>query len=132
MQITDPTPQTEELYVKSMAASVERMTALLRDVQAGRLRLDNRDFDTGQPTKPGEYDLTDKAYATLVHKLAKRNFDLLTPDLRANIVGFYGDLSAQIETKKHRDDWQELVSNLEKLKAAPQMQSAQVPEKGNR
>jgi hypothetical protein len=132
MKITDPTPQTEELYVKSMAASVERMTALLRDVDAGRLRLDNRDFDTGQPTKPGEYKLTDKAYATLLHKLAKRNFDLLTPDLRSNIVGFYGDLSAKLETKQHRDDWQELMANLEKLKAAPQIQRAQVPGKTDR
>jgi hypothetical protein len=29
--------------------------------------------------------LTDKAYATLLHKLAKRNFDLLTPQLGANL-----------------------------------------------
>ena len=126
-KITDPTPQTEEMYLKSMDASVERMITLLRDVDAGRLRLDNRDFDTGKLTRPGEYGLTDKAYATLLHKLAKRNFDLLTPDLRDNILHFYGDLSADMETKHHPDEWQELVANLDKLKAAQTTQKAQAP-----
>jgi hypothetical protein len=124
IKITNPTPQTEELYVKSVNASVERMQSLLRDVKSGKLRLDNRDFDTGKPTSPGEYKLTDEAYATLLHKLAKRNFDLLTPDLRANILGFYGDLSADFATKKKPDDWKEVVANLEKLKAASQIQNA--------
>jgi hypothetical protein len=126
-KITDPTPQTEEMYLKSMDASVERMISLLRDVDAGQLRLENRDFDTGKLTRPGEYGLTDKAYATLLHKLAKRNFDLLTPDLRANILQFYGDLSAQLDTKRHHDQWQELVTNLDKLKATQATQNAQVP-----
>jgi hypothetical protein len=127
MKITNPTPQTEALYIKSMDASVERMNALLRDVEANRLHLDDRDFDTGQLTKPGEYGLTDKAYAMLLHKLAKRNFDLLTPDLRANIVQYYGDLSANLDTKKHPDDWKELTANLEKLKAVSPMQNARGP-----
>lgn len=124
MRVTVPTPQTEELYIKSVNASVERMQSLLRDVETGHLRLDNRDFDTGNPTHPGEYKLTDEAYATLLHKLAKRNFDLLTPDLRDNILGFYGDLSADFATKKKADDWKEVVETLEKLKAASLIQSA--------
>ena len=127
MKITDPTPQTEELYLKSVAASAERMHALLRDVQSGGFRLDNRDFDTGKRTRPGEYNLTDDAYATLLHKLAKRNFDLLTPDLRDNILGFYGDLNADFATKKKPDEWNEVLANLEKLKAASQVQNARAP-----
>ena len=118
LKATDPTPQTEELYVKSVNASVERMIALLRDADAGRLQLENRDFDTGKLTRPGEYELTDKAYATLLQKLAKRNFDLLTPQLRDNILQFYGDLQADFATKKKPDDWKELVANLKRLKSA--------------
>jgi hypothetical protein len=118
LKATDPTPQTEELYVKSVNASVERMVGLLRDADAGRLQLENRDFDTGKLTRPGEYELTDKAYATLLHKLAKRNFDLLTPQLRDNILQFYGDLQADFATKKKPDDWKELVANLKRLKSA--------------
>ncbi len=117
-KIVDPTPQTEELYLKSVDDTIEHMKAALREVASGRLRLENRDFDTGKLTRPGEYKRTDEAYATLLHKLAKRNFDLLTPALRENILQFYGDLSANLETKKHADEWKELVSNLERLKSA--------------
>lgn len=117
-KITDPTPETENMYLKSMNDSVEHMIAALKEVSAGNVLLENRDFDTGKLTRPGEYDLTDKAYALLVHKLAQRNFDHLTPTLRANILQFYGDMSAQIDTKKHPDDWKELTANLEKLKTA--------------
>jgi CRISPR/Cas system CSM-associated protein Csm2 small subunit len=75
----------------------------------------------------GAYELTDKAYATLLQKLAKRNFDLLTPQLRQNILQFYGDLSADIATKKKADDWKELVANLEKLKSEQATQNAGRP-----
>ena len=118
MKVTDPTPQTENLYLKSVDDSVDHMEAMLRDVAAGHLRLENRDFDTGKLTRPGEYKLTDQAYATLLHKLAKRNFDLLTPQLRDNILQFYADRNAQLDTKLHPDDWNELTENLAKLKAA--------------
>jgi hypothetical protein len=117
-KITYPTAQTEQLYLKSVNASVERMIALLHDADAGRLRLDNRDFDTGKLTRPGEYELTDKAYATLLHKLAGRNFDLLTPAMRDNILQFYSDPKADLATRKKPKDWQELVANLERLKTA--------------
>jgi len=118
MKVTDPTPQTENLYLKSVNDSVDHMDALLRDVAAGHLHLENRDFDTGKLTTPGEYKLTDQAYATLLHKLAKRNFDMLTPQLRDNILQFYGDRNAKLDTKLHPDDWKELTENLAKLKAA--------------
>ena len=101
------------------------MVALLHDTDAGRLRLENRDFDTGKLTRPGEYELTDKAYATLLHKLAGRNFDLLTAALRDNILQFYGDLKGDFATKKKPDDWKELVANLERLRSAQATQNAQ-------
>jgi hypothetical protein len=123
-KITYPTPQTEQLYLKSFNASVERMIALLHDADAGRLRLDNRDFDTGKLTRPGEYELTDKAYATLLHKLAGRNFDLLTPTMRDNILQFYSDPKADLATRKKPKDWQELMVNLERLKTANLTQNA--------
>ncbi len=117
-KIVDPTPQTEDMYLKSMNDVVEQMRAALRDTAAGRLRLPNRDCDTGKLTRPGEYKLTDETYATLLHKMAKRNFDLLTPELRDNILQFYGDLSADFATKRHADDWKEVLANLERLKSA--------------
>jgi Zinc dependent phospholipase C len=126
-KIIDPTPQTENMYLKSVDDCVEHMDARLREVAAGQLHLENRDFDTGKPTRPGEYKLTDQTYAKLLHKLAQRKFDLLTPALRRNILQFYGDLSANLDTKKRRGDWKELRENLAKLNAASVTQRVAAP-----
>jgi hypothetical protein len=64
------------------------------------LLLPNCDFDSGKTTKPAEYALTDDTYAKLLARLSERKFDLTSPELRANILDFYSDLSAPIDTKK--------------------------------
>jgi hypothetical protein len=101
-----PTPQTEDLYIKSINTTVDQYRALLEEVRADRLVLANCDFDSGQPTKAAEYSLTDDTYAKLLAQLSERKFDLTSLDLRANILTFYSDLSVPIETKKDRVRWQ--------------------------
>jgi hypothetical protein len=48
--------------------------------------------------------------------LTGRKFDLTTPDLRGNILQFYSDLSAPIDTKKDKDRWQDVLTSLDQLK----------------
>ena len=72
----------------------------------------------GNLTKAAEYSLTDDTYAQLLEQLAKRKFDLTSPDLRDNILQFYSDLSAPIETKKDNDRWQNVLTSLDQLKSA--------------
>jgi hypothetical protein len=46
-------------------------------------------------------------------------FTLITsPELRANILEFYSDLSVAIETKKDNVRWQSVLKSLDQLKAA--------------
>jgi hypothetical protein len=111
-----PTTQTEDLYFKSIIATVDRYKLLLKDVDTGTLRLPNCDFDSGKPTKAAEYALTDDAYAKLLGQLAKTNFDKVSPELRADILRFYADPSAAIETKKDAARWQEVLTALDRLK----------------
>ena len=73
------------------------------------LVLPNRDFDSGQMTKAAEYSLTDDTYAVLLAQLSERKFDRVPPELRANILDFYSDLSAPIETKKDGARWQAVL-----------------------
>jgi Zinc dependent phospholipase C len=113
-----PTPQTEDLYIKSINTTVDQYRALLEEVRADRLVLANCDFDSGQPTKAAEYSLTDDTYAKLLAQLSERKFDLTSLDLRANILTFYSDLSVPIETKKDRVRWQAVLTELDQLKAA--------------
>ncbi|HXG94267.1 MAG TPA: zinc dependent phospholipase C family protein [Blastocatellia bacterium] len=123
-----PTPEAERLFMESFNATLDRYRAMLAQVRAGRLDLQNKDFDTGQPTRAGEYPLSDETYAKLLNDLAKKNFENITPDLRRNILAFYGDTNAPIATKRDKDDWRNTLRALEKLKAM-QAQSAQTATK---
>ncbi len=90
VDFTVPSSTTEDLYIKSVNRTVDSYDAQLASLQHGRLpSLPNLDFDTGKPTKPGEYELADETYAKLVDKLSARHFDLVTADLRAHILAFY-------------------------------------------
>ncbi len=113
-----PTTQTEDMYVKSINKTVDDYNAQLREQKAGELKLADMDFDTGRPTRAGEYSLADKTYAHLLDDLAKRNFDQASPELRQNILAFYGDPNAQIATKKNAKAWRTTQEELDKLKAS--------------
>ena len=116
LAFNSPTPQTEDLYFKSINLTVDQYRAFLEGVRNGRLVLPNCDLDSGQPTMAGEYSLTDDAYAKLLSELSERKFDQMPPELRDNILQFYSDLSAPIETKKDQARWQSVLASLEQLK----------------
>jgi hypothetical protein len=118
LAFNNPTAQTENLYFKSINASVDQYRAFLEQIRSGSLQLDNRDLDTGKETEPAEYTLTDETYAKLLGQLAGQKFDLTSADLRDNILHFYSDPSAPIETKNDTVRWQSVLSSLAQLKLA--------------
>lgn len=120
----NPTPQTEDLYIKSINTSVDHYRAFLEEVRTDSLALPNCDLDTGNLTKAAEYSLTDDTYATLLSQLSERKFDQTSPGLRDNILQFYSDLSAPIETKKDRVHWQGVLAALDRLKSAAPLPTA--------
>jgi Phosphoesterase family len=117
LAFNNPTPQTEELYFKSINTTVDQYRAYLGSVRTDSLVLVNRDFDTGSGTKAAEYSLTDDTYAKLLGQLAERKFDLTPPELRDNILHFYSDLSAPLETKKDPAHWQSVLTQLDQLRS---------------
>jgi hypothetical protein len=114
-----PTQKTEDLYIASVVKTVQDYTKLLNESSVGDLALTNTDFDTGHDTRAGEYALTDKSYAKLLDQLAQRNFDKITPELRANILAFYGDPNAPNAVKKNPGDWQKTQDELARLRTQP-------------
>ncbi len=112
-----PTPQTEDLYFKSINLTVDQYRAFLEEVRHGNLVLPNTDLDSGQPTKAAEYSLTDEAYANLLTQVADRKFDLTLPELRDNILQFYSDPSAAIATKRDVVRWQNVLTSLDQLRS---------------
>jgi len=124
LQFKIPTTQTEDMYIKSVNQTVEDFQTTLRQADQEALHLENRDCDTGRETSPGEYRLSDKTYAELLDKLAQRNFDQVSPDLRANILSYYADprllLSAgkgKKDKDKYKMDWAKIEKQIDQLKA---------------
>jgi hypothetical protein len=117
LAFNSPTPQTADLYIKSINTTVDQYRVFLQQVRTGSLVLPNCDFDTGNETSAAEYSLTDDTYAKLLSRLSERKFDLTTAELRENVLHFYSDLSAPIETKKDEAHWQAVLTGLAQLKS---------------
>jgi len=115
-----PTAETERWFLDSVATTIERYRTMVRDAQRGGLSLQNRNFDTGQPVRAGDYTLVDKTYAELVHRLAalQAKGSTLPPAMLTNISAFYADADAPIETKRHKGDWTKLLRELSQLRSA--------------
>ena len=85
----NPTPQTEDLYFRSMDHVLQEYHLLVRQVSAGDLRIPDRNLDTGLLTREGEYKLADETYADLLSRLDRDHFAHLTPAVRANILQYF-------------------------------------------
>jgi hypothetical protein len=116
LAFNNPTPQTEDMYFKSINTTVDQYLIYLQQVRAGTLELANSDFDSGKETTAAEYSLTDETYAKLLDQLAKQKFNLTSPALRNNILKFYSDLSLPLETKKDSVRWQSVLLSLDQLR----------------
>jgi hypothetical protein len=133
MDFKIPTRKTEDLYIASVNHTLDNYKGLLAEVRSKKLSLPNTDFDTGRTTHAGEYVLTDKAYAHLLDQLAQHNFEHVTPELRDNILAFYGDASAPNATKRKSTEWAKTQDELQRLKAfvpsdAPAIQESKLLE----
>jgi hypothetical protein len=73
----------------------------------------------GPPFGWGNRSTKETITTTWPRRLSERKFDLTSPELRANILDFYSDLSAPIDTKKDQDDWKSVLSELDQLKSMP-------------
>jgi hypothetical protein len=89
-----PTKEAERLFLESFTSTRLHFRQSLDALRAANLDLVNTDFDTGLPTKGGEYSLADETYDQLLGKLADRKFAGMPDGLRSNIVDYYGDVGS--------------------------------------
>jgi len=125
-----PPQPAEDMFVKSIDKTVQDYGKFLDEAQRGTLHLEDKDFDTGHETRPGEYALADQTYARLVGDLAKNQFKDVSPGLRENIVAYYSTADAPIATKRNPKQWRKLEAELDQLKAAPAGESSGAPASG--
>jgi hypothetical protein len=122
----NPTPKTEDLYIKSINTTTDHYRALLQEVRAGKLVLPDRDLDDGNVTKAGEYSLADESYANLLAKLSAHNFDRTSTQLRDNILAFYAAPSPSGKIAEDPAHRQVLEANLSLLKSAELLPAAPI------
>lgn len=114
----NPTPQSEDFYFRSMDRAVAEFRRLLGQVKTGNLEFPNRNFDTGQLTRPGEYVLCDRTYAALVERLAKDKYRHLNPAAKADILAFFASGIPPLGNIKPRDR-ERLQKTIDELKNQP-------------
>jgi hypothetical protein len=118
LQLRTPTPATERLFEASFNAAMDRYRKLLTEAATGLPDLPNDNFDTGDVTGPGKYQLNDKAQARLLDELARQNFGGARPEIRAELLEFFGHPDAPYAMKRNPKDWAKIQAEVEQLKNA--------------
>jgi hypothetical protein len=118
LELKTPTPQTEQMFEASFNAALDSYRKLLSEAGTGQPDVPNDNFDTGSVTGPGEYWLNDQTQAKLLDALAKENFTGASPEIRAELLGFFADPNAPYTIKKNRKEWAKAQAEIEQLKEA--------------
>ncbi len=84
-----PTLDAERLFLTSFSDTQTHFRGLLTEQGQGGTRLPNENFDTGTPTKRGDYHMADETYDKLLEHLREKP-EVISPALRADILRFYG------------------------------------------
>jgi hypothetical protein len=114
-----PTPEAAELFAQSFRDATARFRAEVNDLKDRRFDIRNTNFDTGRPSRYGEYTLADDTYAELVEMLSEQGLRNTPVALTRHIVAFYGDSPRpSAEDRKHRKRWAKVERALRELRAA--------------
>jgi hypothetical protein len=106
------------MFEASFNTTLESYRKLLGQVGASQTELPNDNFDTGGVTGPGKYRLNDETHARLLDALARQNFSGASPELRAEMLEFFGHPDAPYATKRNRKAWTKVQVQLEQWKKA--------------
>ncbi len=121
LKIKGPTPQTEEMYVHSLARTMQAFRRALADYDNIGLYVANRDLDTGEVVKPGGYSLTDQTYAMLLDALVTQSnanpTQIIPQALQQDILAYYANPNSPITTKQNPQQWSKVQSQLITLAA---------------
>jgi hypothetical protein len=111
-----PPAEAQEMFTRSFNDATRRFRTEVGAIRAERLNLANTNFDTGRPSRHGEYALADDTYAELLKKLADRNFESVPAGLRRDVEAFYGSRpQPSTVSKRERTDWNEVQAALATL-----------------
>jgi hypothetical protein len=115
LAIKGPTPQTEDLYIKSVNHSIIALRLVLTHYDRIDHYLSNRDLDTGNVVRPGGYRLTDETYAKLLAMITKNPANVVPFQLKHDLIAYNADPQSPISTKNDPEKWAQVQANLKTL-----------------
>jgi hypothetical protein len=118
LQLRIPTPETERMFEGSFNATLDSYRKLLREVSEGTFDLPNDNFDTGETSGPGQYQLNDETHAKLLDSLAGQNFAGVSPEIETELLSFFSHSDAPYAMKRRPKDWAKLQVQLKQLRLA--------------
>ncbi len=124
LSLRTPTPETEQMFEASFNAALQDYRNLLRSVSEGKLNLPDINLDTGGITPPGNYFMSDGAYARLLSRLVSTQADQISPELRADILTYFEGTWFQSPIRRDKLDktkvnWSRIPQELQVLKNRP-------------
>jgi hypothetical protein len=110
LRFVTPPAEAQRVYRASFARTVRRYGELLHSqVRGGQMlsgaSLPNTDFDTGHPTRLGEYALADQTYGEWLRKLDKEDFKRLSEPMKQNLLDFFTQTTnAPVDAEEREHD----------------------------
>ena len=125
-----PNAAEQDLYIKSVNSTVDQYNLRLTQVKPPTPGKDEAtpqrapdlqeiDLDTGKPSRFGEYQRADHAYANLLDKLLNDPKAPMTPDVHQSLVDFFSVRAEPAWYAKKPRNWQKLQSELTTFDSIP-------------
>lgn len=118
LKFKKPTPEVELLYKQSLDTVMLNFSLSLNEMRSGAISINNKDYDTGNNTFPGEYGLADEGYFDLLIALDKNKFQHLSPVLKKDIIMFFDNENGLKFPKKHSRKLEKLSKEIAQIKVA--------------
>jgi hypothetical protein len=112
----DPGAQGEKLFVNAFDTMMVHYADVLTTLHSKNITLADIDYDTGQTTRMGEYELADQTYSELVLNLEDKKFIYLTLELQQNILSFYNNDHRSAFMQKEPDKWKKTIFAVDMIK----------------
>ena len=120
LQFKTPTPATEKMFEASFNETLDQYRGFLKvQRETEKPELTNDNFDLGAVSGPGEYALSDSTHAKWLDQLAEQKFAGMNPEIRAELLDYFGSADTPFAMKKDKKSWAKLQTELEQLKNSP-------------
>jgi len=116
LKFKDPGPDGEKLFIKSFDSVLYNYAIALKQLDNNTLVLPNINYDTGLPTKIGEYPLADQTYNDMLLNLQDNKFNDMSAKLKENIISFYSSADTVKVVTENPKEWKKAYAVLQNVK----------------